>query len=1797
MVCLLKNKYKAELKHYASILGSEEAAYYVLAANNGYTLDKTPQGLPSTLYEALLDVKQSEAEAVISKSMAYTPQFFEQYGDWTDTGIEPDITKLNDDQHVVGGEALSEVLQDGGKFLETVHELERSNIVDHSAAIPSAIGATRDEFVRRYLDNWFEEHKEPTQQERVSAVRSARRVWTIATIDRLMSGVQSKLADAFGLKQVQQEDGTIVYESTTNDDTSKLRVEFVNNLTRQAAFQRKNTTDATLNLIQISLNNGDPTDIIHELLHFYVRQFWNTNLIQDALRIMDAENPGRNKSRDLEEYLVGTITDKIVNTPSKLKQWASNFYNAVRKMLHALTFGIAFKEKQNVLDLITAYFQLNKDLSDDVTQELTYEMYEGVVYHEGNLSESEVFDKIVKGIKSKIKALSATNAPIQEISRVKQDLEKAEARDKHSSSDVQATIEDFFNQAIDELCRVQADVVRASIQADDPTQRLSINIQELLNLQTNVLNYYANIFDKYIGTLLVNPNVHYLNSGTLLRNQYDEIGRLIDLTRQHVDKIISRQCDQFIDDFVEANVDVGDKERFKLNAKYWLRNEIDSGNLQFGELFFGGTTSSYSPIVRMIEFMISQANTQVRLDTLPVGHRLQALYDKCSHRLTLGNFMKRFCELDRHGRATGYFIRDINYGQFYDDRDDFIRTLDKKYNVTISVDQSGQETRVWKSDKDWKDYQDELDDWYDTHAHRRFKSEYYKLRRKYLSKDTIQALDDIQSRINTILDKCTDPTTKIPYTFELSQEDRQQLRQLERDKDQLSNPYIILTDSRGVITKIVEKTGDAKRMSDEIVAWRKATQGRIKYNADEQKFEQVRKYVEQKYGNPSLEMSMFMYDYMSREINPFLWDLIGHIEYDDPAISKKVYDLKARKRAILNFCYEKKHHYAQPDLSRLSDDAFAELKKIDEELAKLSDEDKSTIGVRKHFKEIFQVEEVTLPSGGSYLSYLLDKAQRDQAHNPNAVKEFYDKYYYKNKDGQLVPLTAFFYVKPIYQNTVYNNVSYPSLIDSPIGAFRMLDQMSDLADPEYDPTLNMYSQPKRSVYDNTDAFNKIIGDKANKAFYEALLEAMDNAYKKLPHYHDRAKYLLPQIEDKRLAEFAGGWYDIVAAFKPLSKHVDADIDFGQTTEKPDGSPLHLIPIRWNRRRKDIKLDLDLLYTVTAFVKMANEYEQKSKIIPQIEALISESRKHELGDHNKSDQTKRLEDYVDTNIYSNTKKPLVRDKFTKGGIEKFFSLIFGGITKLAHAMLMSHNWRAVLKNYVDSSLTMFADIGGGKYYTKKDWFHSVGYMLKDFINAFADLGAVNNRGKLSAAMQFTGAADTIEEQFKGRRYNPIYRIIKKHLCMGEYTLVDYTSKGLITGMVFHHYRLIINPKTGKEEFLSRDQAKYAYLSTGKTSKEGEDAWSSANTTLWDAYSVDKEGNFVLDKKYEDIVRPYDPVLKRRSNKLETRIAGTIRERGSVINGVMDSANKGNMYRNYLGSAFMQMRGWTIAHGLEYFKVGDDFSEFDKLDPESGLSKKADDPNFSGQYNFETGAVERGTVLDLCRALKKLAFWVGHLIRVSGMQKLNDNEKSVVRKYAAITCGLIMCILCTILSGKWIEKDPDNKLAWFSHSVSVAATSERLTTIPGLQVFTVVDVIRQPFVAAAWFQQMGSTLNVVGDVIESQTNDPLEDGFPEYNRTITSGTYTNAKVWQRDALKATSALYPYININNPIKNIRKESNRSSINYYQGIFPTSFVTYKPRLYNKGKQNAFSEFADWLYSDDKFNDIWQWTKDISNK
>ena len=126
MQCLnVKNKEVAALlDQYADILGSYNAAYYVLSENNGYGLDKAPNGEPSKLYNDLMKLYNNDHfMAIRAKSMVYSDSFKNWFGDW-----------LSDNK-----DNVSKVVDENGEPLIMIHNTATSGITEFKSGVSKAI--------------------------------------------------------------------------------------------------------------------------------------------------------------------------------------------------------------------------------------------------------------------------------------------------------------------------------------------------------------------------------------------------------------------------------------------------------------------------------------------------------------------------------------------------------------------------------------------------------------------------------------------------------------------------------------------------------------------------------------------------------------------------------------------------------------------------------------------------------------------------------------------------------------------------------------------------------------------------------------------------------------------------------------------------------------------------------------------------------------------------------------------------------------------------------------------------------------------------------------------------------------------------------------------------------------------------------------------------------------------------------------------------------------------------------------------------------------------------------------------------------------------------------------------------------------------------------------------------------------------------------------------------------------------------------------------------------------------------
>lgn len=99
----------------------------------------------------------------------------------------------------------------------------------------------------------------------------------------------------------------------------------------------------------------------------------------------------------------------------------------------------------------------------------------------------------------------------------------------------------------------------------------------------------------------------------------------------------------------------------------------------------GFATKSNSNIVRVITDIIQNIEGIRDRKTLSKGMALMNLYNKLrpkGSQISPINWQKQFLETDKEGVPTGYFIREINSGLFFKERDKIIEKLNDEYSNT-----------------------------------------------------------------------------------------------------------------------------------------------------------------------------------------------------------------------------------------------------------------------------------------------------------------------------------------------------------------------------------------------------------------------------------------------------------------------------------------------------------------------------------------------------------------------------------------------------------------------------------------------------------------------------------------------------------------------------------------------------------------------------------------------------------------------------------------------------------------------------------------------------------------------------------------------------------------------------------------------------------------------------------------------------------------------------------------------------------------------------------------------------------
>lgn len=1608
MVCIIRSKYQNELKQLSGILGGEKAAHYALCMNNGYNLTDTKEGKHSKLFDQLKE-KYGEDEAIRMKTYIFTPQFTEKFGDWynqavenTDENGEPEVQfveKFYNKQQQK--DSQKSIMMSTFGIESKLDQMKESLSWDEGEAIDAAIQNSLQIEDQKTTINPGETLIHFFKRKNINRAN-----FINSRVNQIMQKRQQVLAQHYGLKQVVKDDGSIEYSTDSKDVDKQILVKFVNSLGDKRGMYRE--AEHTL---YISLINADPTTMNHELAHYYVRTFWQSKEVQKALSIFDDK---KLSSRQLEERLVEEITSRTMaenfSTETQKRSIVQQFWSSFKNLLNRLILGKMSESKKNdILDSIAANFYLNKQLEQDYKSMAFYDKYNGDMFQQGdipNANDLKVYETISTAVKRRYSAERAQKAK----DTIK--IQTLRAKIKEYQEDIDLG---FFGERVTRSADEQQEKITSNVEWILDQARRELNVlgrhlsdnragveqmtaKQLFDALTNVVGYYEYIFNnKQYGIFQSlgkygNSGITEFKNGSTLYQAFQEAKRDLDSIHEELNTQIKEYLGKRLYDFVQDNVTIGDKDVFYQNVMHWLYNEIDNGSLNAFEKYVGIASSSKSQLIRIVDNMIQSVKNEKRRNALTVGHEFVSKMNKLAGH-SVSNYQARFCETDSDGKTTGYWVRPINYGQYYKEKKQFVINLAKKLGLnpdskTGRVDLSNVDTKTKR------DFLNSIEDWVGEHAHRRYKAEYYKKKREFLSDDTMRTMGAIQRQINVLLSKQYDEDGYfMPYR--LGRSDRDLLERLQREKQQLSNFYDRIEMSSGEV-KIVPKTGDALRIAEEIHAWYNYINGKIKYKPNVEKYNAGLKKLQDQLQNASssseklkIQKRIKSYIYYNSKLQ-YTEDFQNILnECHSGEQDKRLAILQERRRKLLIPAKDVNNALASPDLQNLTIEDLRKIKHIDQQIARRkiiiennyqalkSKEESGTLtpAERKYldkleksnetpsfdFNDIAQMDDVKIRGTETKMYDWWENKLKNEGYDQQDITELL---WYNDKGGESRVLSCFFRMVPKVDEDSEDELTLPNgrkikvLERVPGNAYSELDETSELVDEEYDKTSNETMQPKKNGVYNGKAFsyenkqyNKLTEEEKDFLNNYIIKKLMWGSNEKIAGKVSAKSYRMPQIHGNSVEMMWGRGFGPLGIAKSIGyaagqfsqiNETDTEFDMSMSDDlamRPDGTKVGVIPIRYVKTLDDPEhISTDIIGSVMSYWMMAENFRLVSQLTPDLE-LIHDS----VNNGTTTDTAKVIREMIDTYMYDKHTK--LNENSNKKMSKSAQRLIKSAdtIRKNTSRTLLSHNYFTIMKGFLDASKTVGIEALTGKYITAKDMDYAHSYIARSLGTIAASVGKPNVHGWLAAAMQYNGCTKSIDESFSHTQNTWATKFLRDNLLMGGYTVTDFMVTGMICASVYHHFRLVHVPiveKVDKSKILYNAE----YEVTG-----WEDKFVNQEEAM-DLYYKAGLGDQAGIKNYENAkITLHDAYIEENSNfvirdefkdkvnkRLEDIVSNTIKERSAVANGMMPENGRHSVaYTNPFARWIMVMRGYLPTLGFDRFKAGSDFSEYksDKYNPTS------------------------------------------------------------------------------------------------------------------------------------------------------------------------------------------------------------------------------------------------------------------------
>ena len=1689
MQCLnVKNKEVAALlKQYTKILGNENAAYYVLSENNGYGLDKAPNGEPSKLFSDLLEHYNGDRVAAIqAKARTYSKSFKEWFGDWTgNVSIDIDSKDAIDYLYSTNTE-LSKV---GSKeeYAQYVNSIYPNSLIN------SIYWHGTDSDLSQGVEN-TKKGKGSGAPETGAEMYFNKQPWAslqyISGVNRNIPDTEGynnwvklwwELKEALGNGRMDTDEwkNEIIGPNTRqyspnkrgifNRDKGGSNGKYLSERKARYGYQDKTDKEFFEEVFDIRYGKETFNDWVNRKKSEF-QDVWESRQVKKGMypAVLNVQNPivEKNQNTYYEEQRGLFTKAKKDKNDAIVSDEANNEFGSDVVVIFNPKENVHFLGTKQDIENFKNWKSSNKDKTNvskvvDKNGEpklMDNSYFFGKEIHNQKVAKipeavNKVYDKLMESIKRRIKDIQyakySDSKKVDELRALEFKLNQLE-NDQATFEFVDYMASDIIS-ALNEIKALQAKV-KENQKYDNP---LNVTSAELDVIKKGYIGFYGNIATNIQNMLDDESTFDYLNDPQLVEDTKQNLKRTVgdyyELVRNYNNLADIVAKDNFIREATKAG-------SFTIDH---LKKILDEGDVDINlwDQWAGNTQYSNSELVRIILNKIVNTKNNVAEKELEVGKELVEILSHVDK-----SKLAYMHEKNKDGHKTGFITRDLNYGQHYQDYLEHQKKLAEKLGFG---DKDIAEVPGLLNPEQLKKWNKANNDWEAKHTIRKFTPEYYELTNS-LSEEARSRRDSINMEINLLLSTTVDKNGDY-HREDLSDEDYLKLQELETRRRNLANPYY----PDGSV-----KVGLDKEIAIEMREYNEKLREKLHYTPNMEKFNKALQNAKKNL-SPEKFAKWEQRNTVDQIIEEF-WDDIKTLSSNANKSDDQILYETARKNMLRLYTRED----GKVDVDSMPDQVKSWINTYDE---LISEESLKTRDKSKKSKVMDIAEWEVNPRFYEELERVEKLGQAEY----NAWVSINARYDY---EGNLVP--ASFWKKLVPKKELRSKY----MRKVPNRSWSEIDKES----PFYDKRFTKYADrgetriPNPELYDNSANYRKITSDSNLKKLYDKLVDVMELSNSKIQFLKYENKYRLPQIE-------GGAWTQIRSkdnilkglAYAIEDTYTVKDDDNAymlENAKRSDGSLVKLIPTRYIKMLSNPDaLTNDIVGSVIAYYKMAENYEQMSEIAPELEVALDFVSRTDFTDKKggriqglESKTYDKLKSVLDQLVYGMEKNALELDVPLPKGKHVTVSVgkLAANLAAYTRIQGIAQNMNVILTGLITNKIQNRLEAISGIYFGNKELAQATKLIIPSYVNAIKNIGHSNNKDKVLCYMEYLGVVRENAQTFSKLNQSRFLRALNQHFWYFGHEMSDYVTKGKMALAIGLYYKY--DPESGK--FLNKNE----FLRRFKSKKEGNAKWNTLSVTFYDAFEV-KNNKLVIKPEY----------AKSLDEATINKVRNTAKQVGTRIDTQLTDLDRSKLHATVIGQLLLIFRNFILVNLQTKF-----------------LTKR--------QFNYSTGMWSEAQVPAAVKYVYRHYFNQNKIDQLKELyqnhyDELDDFEKGCLKRvtYEVLFSTVGFMIISSLIRAM----ADDDKRNWWKQEAAYLTLRASLETRGNILPIEVINLLNTP--TAAW-----STLQYWGDLTTMMLNDPTQE--------IKKGPYKGMNRFQRSLIKAT-----------PLRSIwEAQDPRSKMEYYDNM-----------------------------------------------